>query len=180
MSYPADKNTSPMLRKLSQIGRLADKLNERAQAIIDEIAPTIIGQQVIRYGRRYQINQKPRVHGGHLECYGVPVNAKTGKPGVRGYSLGRLEECEFVKPREAKIVSADRWRVIRVLANQLIGTTGGADLEDEIEALTLPETKVLDTMTFRCAGCEWWHPTVEQREIDSRFYCRECASEDQS
>lgn len=98
MSYPADKNTSPMLRKLSQIGRLANRLNDRAQEILDEIGPTLIGQQVIRYGRRYQIMQKPRVHGGHLEVYGVPVNRKTGIVGTRGYSLGKLEDCEFVTP----------------------------------------------------------------------------------
>lgn len=74
-------------------------------------------------------------------------------------------------------VAPARWQVIRKLANKLIGTTGGADLEDEIEELSLPETRVLDTMTFRCNGCEWWHPTVEQKEIDSRFYCAECAKD---
>lgn len=78
---------------------------------------------------------------------------------------------------ESLVVPAARWQAIRVLANKLIGTTGGIEIEDEIETLTLPETKVLDTMTFRCQGCEWWHPTVEQVEIDSRFYCAQCAAE---
>ena len=72
-------------------------------------------------------------------------------------------------------IGPKRYAAIREIARRLIGTTGDADIEDEIEALTLDETRILDTMAFRCKGCEWWVDKNECVEINANWYCVQCA-----
>lgn len=67
-----------------------------------------------------------------------------------------------------------RWTAIRALANKLIGTTGGA-IEEEIEALSKAECKVLDTMAVRCVDCEWWVSRHEVKNVPLRgLTCMSC------
>lgn len=97
MSYPVTGNTAPALRQLSRLAALERRMTRRGQAILKEISPALIGQQVIRYRRRWSICQVHIRKNCVVSCYGVGVT-KRGKIGVRGFDLGNLEECEFVPP----------------------------------------------------------------------------------
>ncbi len=71
-------------------------------------------------------------------------------------------------------VGPKRYAELREIARKLIGTTGG-EIEDEVNELTLDECKLLDTMAFRCKGCEWWLDKNECVEINMNWYCVQCA-----
>jgi hypothetical protein len=74
-------------------------------------------------------------------------------------------------------VTPKRYAEIRVLADRLIASCdGGADGQDEIEAMTLEENGVLDSMAFECTQCNQWSARSEQHEDESgQWVCTDCA-----
>lgn len=95
MSYPTTGNLTPHFADLSSISADVRALKDRADVILKDIRPALIGQRVFRYGRHWQIVQIQVNSGGEVSCYGVTVSRK-GKVGTRGFDLGLLEHCDFM------------------------------------------------------------------------------------
>ena len=67
---------------------------------------------------------------------------------------------------------------VKRLADRLIGTPNlGTTLSDQIDALSLAESKVLDALAFKCEQCEWWFAARERKIVKDKGLCEECARE---
>lgn len=95
MTVPTIGNLAPALADLSGIAREARELHRRANDVLKDIRPALIGLRVRRYGREWQICQVDIRGNASLTCCGVTVS-KRGKVGTRAFDLGRLEDCEFL------------------------------------------------------------------------------------
>lgn len=96
MSYPTNGNLGPSFVELADLAAHCAVARRKAMNILDDIRPALIGQRVTRYGRTWEICQVQVGLSGHVTCYGVTVS-KRGKVGRRGFDLGNLSHCDFVK-----------------------------------------------------------------------------------
>lgn len=72
-------------------------------------------------------------------------------------------------------VTPKRYAEIRVLANKLMASCdGGRDEQEEVEALTLEECKILDTMALECAVCNHWLDVKEFTDTGGEWVCNDC------
>lgn len=95
MPYPKTGNLAPAFTDLAALAAEIDTLRERANAILADIRPALIGQRVAKYGRTWQITQVQIWGSGRVTCYAVRVSKK-GKVGTRSFDLGNLDQCEFI------------------------------------------------------------------------------------
>ncbi len=65
-------------------------------------------------------------------------------------------------------------RKVKALAARLVGTCDGA--VDEIEELTMAETRGLDMLIFNCVHCGWWFHKRECHDTSRGWSCGECLS----
>lgn len=96
MPYPTKGNLGPSFAHLSEIAATCADLNRDARVTLASIESAVIGQRVRTRGRVWEICTVRVGLSGAVHCYGVPVNKRTGKAGVRGYDLGDLEQHEFL------------------------------------------------------------------------------------
>jgi hypothetical protein len=71
-----------------------DAIQEQVRNLWEDVAPLIVGLRVRRYGRIWQICSG-NTYRGIVHVYGVTVRGD--KIGTRGFSLGRLDECEVLE-----------------------------------------------------------------------------------
>lgn len=78
-------------------------------------------------------------------------------------------------------VTPQRYAEIRVLADKLVASCdGGRDEADEVEALSLDECKVLDSMAFECSHCNQWYAVADRTEDSAgQWCCTDCERTDQ-
>lgn len=63
----------------------------------------------------------------------------------------------------------------RALADKLIASCdGGRDYQDEVEALTQEECKMLDSMALECCTCNQWFAASEMIDTGSQWECSDC------
>lgn len=95
MSYPTTGNAASALHELSQIAHRTRGERERAQLVLADILQHLIGTRVCRFGRVYEIAGARIGLDNTVDASGRTVSAR-GKVGTRQFSLGDLEECEFL------------------------------------------------------------------------------------
>jgi hypothetical protein len=67
-----------------------------------------------------------------------------------------------------------------VLAAELVGTIGDAELHDQIDELTIEENNELDAIVFNCEQCNWWCSTDELNEGPAgQQWCDQCLAENE-
>lgn len=62
----------------------------------------------------------------------------------------------------------------RKLADNLMATCQPSEYWDEVDALTLEESRVLDSIVFECQTCNHWFAVAERHESHGQFYCGDC------
>jgi len=73
-------------------------------------------------------------------------------------------------------ISPERYMEIRALADSLIASCdGGASHADNIEALTIEESRVLDGMALECQVCNQWFTANEMRDDGGEYVCVDCS-----
>jgi hypothetical protein len=72
-------------------------------------------------------------------------------------------------------IDPKRYMEIRVLADKLIASCdGGRDEQDDIEALTIEECKILDGMALECQTCNQWSAAADMTDTGGEYVCADC------
>ncbi len=73
-------------------------------------------------------------------------------------------------------ISPTQYTKIRVLADGLIASCdGGMGQTDQVEALTIEESRVLDGMALECQTCNQWFAVNEMKDEGDEYVCADCS-----
>ena len=73
-------------------------------------------------------------------------------------------------------IGPTQYAKIRVLADGLIASCdGGMGQTDQVEALTIEESRVLDGMALECQTCNQWFAAGEMKDEGGEYVCSDCA-----
>lgn len=72
-------------------------------------------------------------------------------------------------------ISPTQYMKIRALADGLIASCdGGMDQADAVDALTIEECRVLDSMALECRTCNQWSAAADMTDTGGEYVCADC------